>query len=385
MLPTGASVKSDDQFDHVIVGAGFYGCSLALELKKRSQSVLLIESEGEILARASRVNQARVHTGFHYPRSIITAAKSALLHKRFAEEYSEAIVDDFQMLYAVARRQTKVSAKRFYYTFRSLGAPIEPATPSQRALFNEDTIDGVFSCTEWAFDYSILRSQLTARLKEAGVQVRLSTEATAVSEHGSGASVLLSSGEVILTSRVYNVTYSQTNKLLISAGLPLVKLKHEIAEIALIRPPRELLGYGITVMDGPFFSTMPYPSEGLYSLTHVRYTPHFSWTDEVVEKWPYDILKETVLTTRHRHMVLDASRYVPSMLHSDWKRSLFDVKTILIKNESDDGRPILYHRNDNSRITSVLGGKIDNVYDLFDLLTTEFDIESDILGDDCLK
>jgi hypothetical protein len=43
------------------------------------------------------------------------------------------------------------------------------------------------------------------------------------------------------------------------------------------------------------------------------------------------------------------------------------VKTILLKNEADDGRPILYHRKpETSRVVSVLGGKIDNIYDLFE-------------------
>ena len=49
----------------------------------------------------------------------------------------------------------------------------------------------------------------------------------------------------------------------------------------------------------------------------------------------------------------------------------FDVKTVLLKNETDDGRPILYQRKpENSRVVSVLGGKIDNIYDLFDIVRT---------------
>ena len=46
---------------------------------------------------------------------------------------------------------------------------------------------------------------------------------------------------------------------------------------------------------------------------------------------------------------------------------MFDIKTVLVKNEQDDGRPILYWQQPaHSRVISILGGKMDNIYDLFD-------------------
>jgi len=45
------------------------------------------------------------------------------------------------------------------------------------------------------------------------------------------------------------------------------------------------------------------------------------------------------------------------------------VKTVLAKNERDDGRPILFQRQpEDSSVISIMGGKIDNIYDLFDIL-----------------
>lgn len=96
--------------DYLVVGRGFYGCCLALYLRSVSERVLLVEAGDTLLGRASRVNQARVHTGFHYPRSALTAVKSMLLHCRFMADFPEAVVDEFQMLYAIARRRSKVSS-----------------------------------------------------------------------------------------------------------------------------------------------------------------------------------------------------------------------------------------------------------------------------------
>ena len=353
-------------YDYVIIGGGFYGCCLALYLRSISQKVLLVEAGETLMTRASRVNQARVHTGFHYPRSAITAVKSMLLHQKFLRDFPEAIVDDFQMLYAVPRRRSKITPKKFHRMFRDIGAPIETASPAQHAVFNSDTIEDVFACFEVAFDYSILAERMAQRLEEAGVELRLSTRVETLKELSLGVVAGLSDGEEVSARYAFNITYSQINRLLDKADLPPTSLKHEIAEIALIEPPAELAEAAVTVMDGPFFSCMPYPSADLYSLTHVRYTPHESWADSPLRD-PYDHFKTRTLETRYAFMLRDAQRYMPCMAGARYKRSIYDVKTVLIKNEQDDGRPILYHqRPEGSRVVSILGGKIDNIYDLFD-------------------
>jgi hypothetical protein len=330
---------------------------------------MIVEAEQELMNRASRVNQARVHTGFHYPRSPMTAVKSMVLHRRFAADFPGAIRDDFQMLYAIARWRSKVSSNRFLKMFSNMGAPIVPATPSQAAIFSPQTIESVFACSEYAFDYSVLRDHIRQRLKALGLDLRLNTKALQLEERADGVLVRLSTGEEILARYVFNVTYSQINSVLRTARLPEANLKHELAEVALIRPPSQIEGFGITIMDGPFLSVMPYPAEELYSLTHVRYTPHLSWKDSPSQRSPYSVLAESAIESRHRHMILDGGRYVPSLVEAKWVKSLYEVKTVLAKNEADDGRPILYHsRPAGSRVISIMGGKIDNIYDLFDLV-----------------
>ena len=70
-----------------------------------------------------------------------------------------------------------------------------------------------------------------------------------------------------------------------------------------------------------------------------------------------------------RHMILDSKRYVPAIAGATYQKSLYEVKAVLVKNERDDGRPILYQRSPKtSRVISILGAKIDNIYDLFELV-----------------
>ena len=71
-------------------------------------------------------------------------------------------------------------------------------------------------------------------------------------------------------------------------------------------------------------------------------------------------------------MVRDVGRYMPAVLKAKHVDSLCEVKTVLVKNEGDDGRPILFERHQNlPGCYSVLGGKIDNIYDVLETLDAE--------------
>ena len=362
-------MKPEGSYQVAIVGGGFFGCCLALFLRSIFSNIVVIEREAELLTRASQVNQARIHTGFHYPRSFITALRSRHLQQRFALDFKEAVKDDFVMLYAIARRRSKVSANRFYKMYQAMEAPIHPASPGDSALFDQALIEGVFACQEYAFDWTVLRHGLREKLDAHGIETRTQTSVASIDTGGDQAVIHTEAGEALRADIVFNVTYGMLNAILRGSGMPLLALKHELAEVALIEPPPAIEGKAITVMDGPFFSVMPYPAKGLYSLTHVRYTPHMNWTDEQTSHSSYEVARRTPVRSHWKHMMLDAKRYVPSLSEVEYKESLFDVKTLLQKNEKDHGRPILFHQHSSSPgVYSVLGGKIDNIYDLFETL-----------------
>src|SRR5215510_9534644 len=97
----------------VVIGGGFYGVSIAEFLAGRGLPVTLVEREPELLARASYRNQARLHGGYHYPRSFGTAYRSRLNLPIFSRDFRPAIADNFVSLYAVARVDSKVNARQF--------------------------------------------------------------------------------------------------------------------------------------------------------------------------------------------------------------------------------------------------------------------------------
>lgn len=55
------------QYDRIIIGAGLYGLYSALFCAKRGQHVIVLECDPTPFRRATYINQARVHQGYHYP------------------------------------------------------------------------------------------------------------------------------------------------------------------------------------------------------------------------------------------------------------------------------------------------------------------------------
>jgi glycine/D-amino acid oxidase-like deaminating enzyme len=369
----------NETVEAVVIGGGFYGSVIAIYLSevRRLRRVILIEREPKLLVRASYNNQARLHNGYHYPRSFTTAFRSRVNLPRFVHDWPEAIRQDFVKIYAIARRNSNVTAKQFKQFCDEIGAKIKPANDSLKRLFEPRLIEDVFLVEEYAFDAKKLAEWAIKGLRDAGVEIHYSTRVTAIfrSPENEGLTVAVqpTSGTAssICCRYVFNCTYSGLNQLLGDFPGVQTALKHEVTEIALIQVPDDLKGIGVTVMDGPFFSIMPFPARDLHSLSHVRYTPHFSWRDERGVD-PYKTLDEYERATRVERMVRDAGRYLPAILKSKYVDSLFEVKTVLVKNERDDGRPILFEKHvELPGCYSILGGKIDNIYDILDKLDEE--------------
>jgi len=368
----------DKAFDAVIIGGGFYGSAIAIYLSKQKnlKNILIVEREQSLLTRASYNNQARIHNGYHYPRSFTTAYRSRVNFPKFVRDFPQAVKQDFTKLYAIARRNSKVTGKQFVRFCHDIGANIQPADTSLKKLFTSHLVEDVFLVDEYVFDAAKLANLAKKELEENGVTVEFNTRVTGISRDlDNGLYITMQSNlglEEQLKSRyVFNCTYSGLNQFTGDFPGTQTGLKQEITEMALINVPSVLQNLGITVMDGPFFSIMPFPAQGLHTLSHVRYTPHLHWYDSVCND-PYQKLNEYDQQTRVDRMIRDVTRYLPVMNQVKYVSSLFEIKTVLMKNEGDDGRPILFEKHINiPGCYSVLGGKIDNIYDVLEKLETE--------------
>jgi L-2-hydroxyglutarate oxidase LhgO len=362
-------------YDVVIVGGGFYGLRIAQFMAEelKVKKILVIEKDADVMSRASYNNQARVHNGYHYPRSILTALRSRVNLPIFTKEYEAAIVKDFDKYYAIARTFSKVSAHQFQRFYERIGAEIEVA-PQARNVFDSKFIEEVFKVKEYAFNSTKIKQQLLERLNVLGIKICTNLKAEKLEQRGENI-YLTTSKATYKTKFLINSTYSSINHLNESSGLPSIPLKHEITEMCLVKMPQRINHMAFTVMCGPFFSLMPFPDKGdLYTMSHVRYTPHSEWYDSN-SKEPkesirdeHDNLKKKLIVSHFPQMIADIKRYMPIAKDITYSgESLWEVKTVLPKSESDDSRPIMYqeHYGGIKNYICIMGGKIDNIYDVF--------------------
>ena len=356
---------SVQRFDAAIVGGGFFGCYFADHLARGGRSVVILEREPQLMTRASLINQARIHRGYHYPRSLLTGIRSAANYERFTRDFANCVDASRPAYYAVARTNSNVTAQQYRRFCETIGVPIRPASPPVRRLFSSETIEEVFAVEEIVFDAVKLRQEIVRRLAEAGVTVQAGAGVARVAD----GTVFVEDREIV-AEEVFVSTYAGTNDLFTRSAMAALPLRHELVEMALIEPPAELAGIGVTVMCGAFFSTIPFPSRGLHTLSHVRYTPHYAWSDPA--KDVAALFRDFRRNTQYPQMIRDAQRYLPPIAAARYVESLWEVKTILPQSDANDSRPILYHRDTASpRVTVILGAKIDNIYDVCDVYDAE--------------
>lgn len=356
---TGSRMK----WDAIVLGAGFFGCRVATHLSARGlKRVLLADAAPAIMSRASTWNQARIHGGYHYPRAYLTALASRRSYDRFAADHRDAVAGATRALYAIARG-SRVSPGQFERLCVSIGAPLATPPADKSDLFDGDLVEAVYEVEEAVFDASMIARQMQGELDAGGVTTKLGAPARLV-DAVPGRCVVAVGDVLHVAERVYNCTYAALDD--VGIGLR-ATLRREWAEMALIDPPAALEGWGVTVMDGPFFSAMPFPQMGCHTLSHVRYTPVQAWTvGEEARAVPVEGASDEH-GANAAAMLRDATRYLPKLREARLRGTVRSVKTILEASERNDGRPMLVEQMEGApEVVSILGSKLDTVYDVLD-------------------
>lgn len=363
-----------EHYHFIVIGGGFFGCKMALTLKDLypEKDILILEKAPDLMMFASYVNQARIHNGYHYPRSIITALRSRINFSRYVTDYTSSVYDCFEKYYAIAKVNSKVTANQFKTFFNRIEAPIRKAPEHIKKLFNSDTVEEVFEVQEYAFNSTHLKEQIREEIENKKIPVAYCTQANSVIETDDCINVKVTNlktpeTSVISCKYLFNCTYANINTLLHNSHLDKINLRQEIVEMVMVDVPPPFDKTGLTIMDGPFFSVMPFPSRSCHSFYHVRLSRHKRWLDQEVNFDNDTFFAAQKLHSNFKPIILDAQRFVPALRETQYKESLWVLRTILPASEFDDSRPILLQKDVGiTNLFCVMGGKIDNVYDVED-------------------
>lgn len=111
-----------------IIGSGWNGCHMALELAKSGHETVLFETDSRIMSGVSGQFGIRLHRGPHYPRSKRTRESCQESFDRFCATYPELVVQHEESVYACGKRDaddspSKVSALDFAEVCKESGEP----------------------------------------------------------------------------------------------------------------------------------------------------------------------------------------------------------------------------------------------------------------------
>ncbi|RTE08159.1 FAD-dependent oxidoreductase [Paenibacillus whitsoniae] len=370
-----------ENYDYVIFGAGIYGMYAAKILAKSNRKIALIEVDDKPLQRASFINQARVHNGYHYPRSVSTAEKSAHFYERFNRDFNYAVNTQFKKVYAIALYDSLTNAEQFKKFCDYVSIPAEEINSSK--YFNQGTVEAAFETDEYTYDANKIRESLTEELKGfLNVNMIFNGQIEKVEIDEENFKLKLSNGAELQTSNVLNATYASINQLLNLFGYSLFQTKYELCEVILTKVSSNLSNTGITVMDGPFFSLMPFGYSGYHSLTSVSDTPHETsnnpfpkFSCQTHRRDCNEHMLRNCNTCQFRpdsswsRMSQIAKKYLKSDISVQHESSLYAVKTILSTAEIDDSRPtVIRQSSQQPNFISVFSGKFNTIYDLEEVL-----------------
>lgn len=375
-------MSEEKKYDKIIIGAGIYGMYAAKRIleKNPNEKVLILEVENTYFNRGSYINQARLHNGYHYPRSYSTASKSAKYFDRFYNDFKEGINDNFKKVYAVAADYSWANGEQFKKFCDNLNLLCDEI-PKEN-FFNPHTIDKAFLTKEYSFDAKKIGDKLYRELRALGCNFKFEAKITSIKKEKDIFIVQLEDGSEYFTPFILNATYAGINKIHDLLGFEYLPIKYEFCEVILCEVSDNIKNVGLTVMDGPFFSVMPFGLTGYHSITTVSRTPHFTSYDHLP---PYDCSGDEKLHTKeHRkgcihcgiypetafqEMVQTAKKYLSEDIEIKYVKSLFTIKPILVASEIDDSRPtIIRQYSQNPDFYTVFSGKINTMYDLDEIL-----------------
>ncbi|MCW5922556.1 MAG: FAD-binding oxidoreductase [Saprospiraceae bacterium] len=372
------------RFDFVVIGGGIFGCYAALYLAKKGARVALLEKESRLFQKASLVNQARLHGGYHYPRSIATAALSDEHKERFTAEHRQFVNFAFEKYYAIDRFGSFTAPLQFerfcqYLHIRCERVPTHP-------LFNFNRLEALYLTEEYSFDPVLLREFYRSQVENTlGITVFKNTQVHQATPQGHTwlietlATPSAALGRASLqTPVVINATYAATNAVNRLFGVDDLALTHEISEIAFVASP-QFAGKGLTVMDGPFGSIMPYGLSGLLSLSSVAYTHHKISYDNL-PRFDCQVADDPrcrpgapgICTECPRRpdsnaykMLAQMRQYFSDAVQFEHLFSYFTIKSKLKASYIDDGRPTeISLLRSEPRFYCLFAGKINSIYEV---------------------
>ena len=343
-----------------IVGCGVFGAMIALRLSEAGCDVTVYERAKECLRGASFNNQNRLHLGFHYPRDILTARQCIQGFSRFHDEFPECIVSGFPNMYFISERDSYTGAETYedfcneldvnYSLISKQDLPVNVLNVTQATL-----------CEEVVYDCNLLRTSIMERINSSGVTLITETQIDKVKKSKQGFELSSVQGTTDYFDHVINCTYADINRLTSQLGYAVDVMQYEYTMIPIIKTNIETVG--ITIMDGPFMTLLPFGQTSNFLMYHVDHSVIERSDSENIDKAWLDPetspIKGIDLESSFQEMREACAYFVPELSDAEMIGVLQGPRVVMAKSDKTDTRPSIV-RSYGQDYHTVFSGKIDH-------------------------
>jgi glycine/D-amino acid oxidase-like deaminating enzyme len=343
-----------------VIGCGVFGAMAAIRLAESGMDVKVFERKPAPLMGASFNNQNRLHLGFHYPRDDATAQQCIRGFQRFREEFPECINGGFVNAYFIASSGSLTSADDYLNFCDRLGLRYERLDLKSFKPHVRDVDLGV-AVQEVVYDCRILRGLIERRLASSNVASRFGADVERIVKQSNEFTLEVNGSTEGPFDTVVNCTYGDVNRLGEQLGHAIPERQYEYTLVPIIewaRPP-----VGITVMDGPFMTVLPFGHTGQFLLYHVHHTVvarttatqlPIAWRD--VATSPASTLDREAF---FNEIIQTCQRFVPDFAAARLAGFLEGPRVVLAHRDTTDARPSIVQVPESGYV-SVFAGKIDH-------------------------
>jgi glycine/D-amino acid oxidase-like deaminating enzyme len=343
-----------------VVGGGAFGAMAALRLAEGGHAVTLFERQPALMMGASYNNQNRLHLGYHYPRDDETARQCIRGFGRFVKEFGSCVLSGFTNAYFIASEGSRTTPEDFISFCQRLDlecplVDLETFAPQVRGVEM-----GVYT-SEFVYDSALVRLAITDRLTHSNVDIRAGEGVTALAHDGGGYRIETPAGAYRFDA-VINACYYDINRLTSALGHATKQQQYEYTAVPIIELDLPQTT-GITIMDGPFMTVLPFGKSGRYLLYHVDHAVIASHDGVLMN--PAWLDRETApFATVDREawfagLVERCAPFVPAVRNARPVDYLQGPRMVLANNHATDSRPSTITQHEPGYIT-IFSGKIDH-------------------------
>jgi hypothetical protein len=333
----------------LIIGAGIHGTLLSIEIKKKLKTKVnidLVEKNKTILSGTSNSTHNRSNRGFHYPRSLETTKECKLGWNYFQKYYYDCFHNIGNSYYLV-EKNSKTSVKKYENFLLKNNYKFKKKFPLNFSC-NKRLLKESFEVFEGCFDHKKLSKKILKQINHYNINLITNFEIKKIKYIKSN--IVLTGNKKKIQKKydlIVNCTYADAYKILNLMGIKNKKNIYKVQNTIIPVVYCEKKIPGLTVIDGPYCTIMPYSShKSLYLLYDVKNSVSLKKISHKEKEKRYNKIKKKF------------EKYFLEKFNFKLKKFLMGKRPIPISNFGDRrSTKIIKNKFKNINIISVCEGK----------------------------